>query len=172
MGLQKPNAIALFPGVATSKDIRVRVIIEGATGLRSQRENFLFVECKVPGKPQATYTTQVVQGSRTPEWKHSQALKAYSAGDKLIFSVYSTREEDRNRNRSTRRNYSRGAAQEECIGRAELLPDGFGREVRLDIGNGAMLSVTAIVTEDGQEDGNVGHFGNFRNRLTLAQEDY
>jgi hypothetical protein len=134
--VQTPHAVALFPEVKIEKTTRVRIIIKAATGIRTQRGKAAetFVKCEVPGGKES-FETQVATGAE-PVWNYKKALKTYSVGDSLIFSVF-----------------SQGPMRNELIGRAELhtddfYPDGFDKMI--DIGNSAMLRLIVIVTEDGE----------------------
>merc|ERR1719401_828396 len=47
-----------------------------------------YVVVEVPGKPHATWKTQVINGNTNPVWNATHHLAHWAPGDQLVFTVY------------------------------------------------------------------------------------
>lgn len=69
---------------------KVWVTIMGARGLRNA--DFIgksdpYCVCDIPGKPDASVTTEVISNNLNPEWNHEAEIKGYRIEDALTFTV-------------------------------------------------------------------------------------
>jgi len=46
--------------------------------------------CEIPLKARSRVQTPPMPGTSSPEWRHTQTVKDFAAGDALVFDVYST----------------------------------------------------------------------------------
>mmetsp|Transcript_76677 Transcript_76677/g.232423 ORF Transcript_76677/g.232423 Transcript_76677/m.232423 type:complete len:256 (-) Transcript_76677:39-806(-) len=72
----------------------LKIVIISAKGLRDadpvpfQGKSDPYCVCEIQGRPKSRVQTEVVSGSRNPEWNFEAELENYQPGTPLIFTVY------------------------------------------------------------------------------------